>query len=125
MPNGIKRLDTLDSLRSVNSSYCGNRQPGTCKYWILDLGISTHKAVMFSNHGSCSISCLWTCYFLLPFLKIIILVENYKRMLCNKGVVDTQFSCVTTVKIWENGRDHLRKDHEGSAGYGRTLKKLS
>uniref|UniRef100_A0A7M4G1G5 Trio Rho guanine nucleotide exchange factor n=1 Tax=Crocodylus porosus TaxID=8502 RepID=A0A7M4G1G5_CROPO len=37
MPNRIKQLDTLDSLHPVNSSYCGNRQPGSCKYWILDL----------------------------------------------------------------------------------------
>lgn len=38
MPNGIKPVDTLDSLSSVGSAYCSGRQPGTCKYWILDLG---------------------------------------------------------------------------------------
>lgn len=38
MPNGLKPVDTLDSLSSVSSAYCGGGQPGTCKYWILDLG---------------------------------------------------------------------------------------
>uniref|UniRef100_A0A8C8SY33 Trio Rho guanine nucleotide exchange factor n=1 Tax=Pelusios castaneus TaxID=367368 RepID=A0A8C8SY33_9SAUR len=37
MPNGVKQIDTLDSLHSLNPTYCGNGQPGNCKYWILDL----------------------------------------------------------------------------------------
>lgn len=41
MPNGIKPVDPLDSLpsvSSVSSAYRSSGQPGTCKYWILDLG---------------------------------------------------------------------------------------
>lgn len=38
MPNGIKPADPLDSLSPVGSAYCSGGQPGTCKYWILDLG---------------------------------------------------------------------------------------
>lgn len=35
MSNSIEQMDTLESL---HSPYCGNGQPGSCKYWILDLG---------------------------------------------------------------------------------------
>lgn len=38
MPNGVKPVDPLDSLSSVGSAYRSSGQPGTCKYWILDLG---------------------------------------------------------------------------------------
>lgn len=38
MPNGIKPVDPLDSLSAVSTAYRGSGQPGTCKYWILDLG---------------------------------------------------------------------------------------
>lgn len=39
MPNGIKPPDPLDSLSPVvGSAYRSGGQPGTCKYWILDLG---------------------------------------------------------------------------------------
>lgn len=39
MPNGIKPVDPLDSLSPVGSAYrSSGGQPGTCKYWILDLG---------------------------------------------------------------------------------------
>lgn len=38
MPNGIKPVDPLDSLSSVGAAYRSGGQPGTCKYWILDLG---------------------------------------------------------------------------------------
>lgn len=38
MPNGIKPVDPLDSLSPVGSAYRSSAQPGTCKYWILDLG---------------------------------------------------------------------------------------
>lgn len=44
MPNGIKPVDPLDSLSSVGSAYRSGGQPGTCKYWILDLG----------THASCT-----------------------------------------------------------------------
>ncbi|KAF6127926.1 trio Rho guanine nucleotide exchange factor [Phyllostomus discolor] len=37
MPNGVKPVDPLDSLSSVGSAYRNSGQPGTCKYWILDL----------------------------------------------------------------------------------------
>ncbi|EPY86360.1 triple functional domain protein [Camelus ferus] len=38
MPNGIKPPDPLDSLSPVvGSAYRSGGQPGTCKYWILDL----------------------------------------------------------------------------------------
>ncbi|DAA17791.1 TPA: triple functional domain (PTPRF interacting) [Bos taurus] len=37
MPNGIKPVDPLDSLSAVSTAYRGGGQPGTCKYWILDL----------------------------------------------------------------------------------------
>uniref|UniRef100_A0A8C3IZ16 Trio Rho guanine nucleotide exchange factor n=1 Tax=Chrysemys picta bellii TaxID=8478 RepID=A0A8C3IZ16_CHRPI len=37
MPNGVKQIDTLESLHSLNPTYCGNGQSGNCKYWILDL----------------------------------------------------------------------------------------
>lgn len=35
MSNGVEQLDTLKSPHSPN---CGNGHPGSCKYWILDLG---------------------------------------------------------------------------------------
>lgn len=38
MPNGIKPVDPLDSLSAVRTTYRSGGQPGTCKYWILDLG---------------------------------------------------------------------------------------
>uniref|UniRef100_A0A8D2J1C1 Trio Rho guanine nucleotide exchange factor n=1 Tax=Varanus komodoensis TaxID=61221 RepID=A0A8D2J1C1_VARKO len=34
MSNGVEQIDTL---KSLHSPYCGNGQPGSCKYWILDL----------------------------------------------------------------------------------------
>lgn len=46
MPNGIKPVEALDSLSAVSSAYRSGGPPGTCKYWILDLG----------THASCTCS---------------------------------------------------------------------
>lgn len=54
MPNGIKPVDPLDSLSAVSTAYHGGGQPGTCKYWILDLGTYLPVAWLLAL-GLCSL----------------------------------------------------------------------